>query len=102
MTEDERRPEETWADEAVVILAGISECIGAMRGLCDIVVPTIIETVTLFIVLLWRLELQKHLMEHWVPARMASFIAFRLPERCLRLLVGRVIAVDVASSEVVE
>jgi len=102
MTEDERRPEETWADEAGATLACFSKCVEAIRELYDFVVPTIIETVTLLIVALWRLELQKCLMEHWVPARPASFIAFRLPEWCLRLLVGRVIAVDVASSEVVK
>jgi len=100
MTEDKSK-KESWADE-LRLSAGISGCIEALRELGDCVVPIIIDTVTLVIVTFWRLELAEYLMERRVSARLASFAAFKLPEWCLRLLVGRVIAVDVVSSEVVE
>jgi len=101
MIEDESK-KESWADEAAALSACVSGFIEALRGLYDCVVPVIIDTVTLVIVTFWRLELAEYLMERRVSARLASFAAFKLPEWCLRLLVGRVIAVDVVSSEVVE
>jgi len=76
--------------------AAVQKCIEALGGFGESVLPAIVDAVSIITMTFWRWELEVYLAEKGLPARLASFIAWRLPEWCLRLLPGRVIAVDAA------